>query len=192
MKLIFASNNQNKLREIKALIPPSIEILSLEDIQYNQEIEETGHTLEDNAAIKARTIFDVTGEACFADDSGLLVDFLDGQPGVKSARYAGEPSDNSANMDLLLLNLGKTENRNAKFQTVICYKDATQELYFKGEIKGNITHSKNGTQGFGYDPIFTPLGYSQTFAEMTAEEKNKISHRKNAITQLILFLNGLK
>ncbi len=192
MKLIFASNNQNKLREIKALIPPSIEILSLEDIQYNQEIEETGHTLEDNAAIKARTIFDVTGEACFADDSGLLVDFLDGQPGVKSARYAGEPSDNSANMDLLLLNLGKTENRNAKFQTVICYKDATQELYFKGEIKGNIAHSKNGTQGFGYDPIFTPLGYSQTFAEMTAEEKNKISHRKNAITQMILFLNGLK
>lgn len=192
MKLIFASNNPNKLKEIRALLPSSINLLSLEDIQFSKEIEETGQTLEENAAIKARTIFDITGEACFADDSGLMVDFLNGQPGVKSARYAGEPSDNLANINLLLKNLGDSANRNAKFQTVICYKDKNCELYFKGEINGHITPSMSGTKGFGYDPIFIPNGFNQTFAEMQPEEKNKISHRKNALSQMLAFLSTLK
>ena len=191
MKLIFASNNTNKLKEIKALVPPHIQVLSLQDIQFDIEIEETGNTLQENAAIKARTIFELTGEACFADDSGLMVDALDGQPGVKSARYAGEPSDNLANIDLLLKNLQNTEDRNARFQTVVCYKDATQEHYFKGEVLGNITNEMHGNNGFGYDPIFIPTGHTKTFAEMPAEEKNKISHRKNAIAQLVVFLNQI-
>lgn len=188
MKLIFASNNPNKLKEIKALVPTNIEVLSLNDMHYDAEIEETGDTLEANAAIKARTIFDATGEACFADDSGLMVDFLNGQPGVKSARYAGEPSDNMANMQLLLKNLGDTANRSAKFQTVICYKDAHQEHFFKGEVHGQITYEMSGSKGFGYDPIFIPNGYQLTFAEMLPEEKNKISHRKNALAQMLDFL----
>jgi len=191
MKLIFASNNANKLKEIKALVPPQIQVLSLQDIQFDIEIEETGDTLLENAAIKARTIFELTGEACFADDSGLMVDVLDGQPGVKSARYAGEPSDNLANINLLLKNLEKIENRNARFQTVVCYKDAQQEHFFKGEVLGQITNEMHGNNGFGYDPIFIPTGYTKTFAEMDAEEKNKISHRKNAIAQLVAFLNQI-
>jgi XTP/dITP diphosphohydrolase len=191
MKLIFASNNTNKLKEIKALVPPQIQVKSLQDIQFDIEIEETGNTLQENAAIKARTIFELTGEACFADDSGLMVDALDGQPGVKSARYAGEPSDNLANINLLLNNLQNIENRNARFQTVVCYKDAQQEHFFKGEVLGDIIHEMHGTNGFGYDPIFIPKGYTKTFAEMDAEEKNKISHRKNAIAQLVAFLNQI-
>jgi XTP/dITP diphosphohydrolase len=133
----------------------------------------------------------LTGEACFADDSGLMVDALDGQPGVKSARYAGEPSDNLANIQLLLKNLQNTEDRNARFQTVVCYKDAEQEHFFKGEVLGHITNEMHGNNGFGYDPIFIPIGYTKTFAEMAAEEKNKISHRKNAIAQLVAFLNQI-
>ena len=191
MKLIFASNNTNKLKEIKALVPPHIQVLSLQDIQFDIEIEETGNTLQENAAIKARRIFELTGEACFADDSGLMVDALDGQPGVKSARYAGEPSDNLANIHLLLKNLQNTEDRNARFQTVVCYKDAEQEHFFKGEVVGHITNEMHGNNGFGYDPIFIPAGYTKTFAEMAAEEKNKISHRKNAIAQLVAFLNQI-
>ena len=191
MKLIFASNNNNKLKEIKALVPPQIQVLSLQDIHFDIEIEETGDTLQENAAIKARTIFELTGEACFADDSGLMVDALDGHPGVKSARYAGEPSDNLANIQLLLKNLQNTEDRNARFQTVVCYKDAQQEHFFKGEVLGHITNEIHGNNGFGYDPVFIPIGYTKTFAEMDAEEKNKISHRKNAIAQLVAFLNQI-
>jgi len=191
MKLIFASNNANKLKEIKALVPPHIYILSLQDIEFDIEIEETGSTLQENAAIKARSIFELTGEACFADDSGLMVDALDGQPGVKSARYAGEPSDNLANIQLLLHKLKGKDNRAARFQTVVCYKDAHKESFFKGEVHGHITAEMHGSNGFGYDPIFIPTGYTNTFAEMEAEEKNKISHRKNAIAQLVAFLNQI-
>ncbi len=188
MKLVFASNNQNKLEEIKAILPEHVQLLSLSDVNFNTEIEETGDTFEENAALKAQAVFNATGLPCFADDSGLIVEALNGQPGVKSARYAGEPPNHQANINLLLKSLEGIENRKASFKTVICYKDKTGIRFFDGEVIGQITQSAKGTSGFGYDPVFIPNGYELTFAEMTAEEKNKISHRKKATAQMLKFL----
>ncbi len=191
MEIVFASNNHNKLKEIQMLVPKKIKVLSLNDIQFFEEIEETGDTLEENAAIKARAIFEFCQLPCFADDSGLMVEAINGQPGVKSARYAGEPADNNKNMLKLLKALDSFTNRNAKFQTVICYKSTTHEVYFNGEVSGEIISEMRGEKGFGYDPIFMPFGYQFTFAQMSQEEKNKISHRKKAIAKMLTFFDTL-
>lgn len=189
MKLVFASNNKNKFEEIKAILPESIELLTLEDVHFTEDIEETGETLEANAALKANTIFNATGLACFADDSGLLVEALNGRPGVKSARFAGEPVNHEANIALLLKELNGKTNRNAAFKTVICYKDSDNELFFEGEAKGRIINEKKGLNGFGYDPVFIPENNTRTFAEMSLEEKNKISHRKRAFAKMVDYFN---
>ncbi len=191
MKLIFATNNQHKLQEIKKILPSNIELLSLADINFTEDIAETGATFEENAAIKARTIFEKTGIPSFADDSGLAVDALKGAPGVKSARYAGEPANDKNNLALLLKNLENESNRNAAFHTIICYKTATEELFFSGKIEGTITEKPSGLNGFGYDPIFIPKGYNLTFAEMMLDQKNSISHRKIAVDGLLGYINKL-
>ena len=188
MKLVFATNNKHKLEEIKKILPSSIEILSLADINFTEDIAETGHTFEENAAIKANTVFNKSGLPCFADDSGLAVDFLNGAPGVISARYAGEPANDKNNLNLLLKNLKGISIRAASFHTVICYKTATKELFFNGKIDGTITEKPIGLFGFGYDPIFIPNNYKQTFAEMMLEQKNNISHRKIAVDGLFKYL----
>lgn len=178
------------MKEIGMLMPSHIRLLSLEDIHFTEDIEETGDTFMENASIKANAIHKATGLPCFADDSGLLVDALNGRPGVKSARYAGEPVNHDANIDLLLKELDGTDNRKASFRTVICYKDKTKELFFEGEVKGEITKERKGQNGFGYDPVFIPENNTLTFAEMTPEEKNKISHRKRALEKLKLYLGS--
>lgn len=190
-QLVFASNNANKVEEIRKILPDHFELLSLEDIHFYDEIEETGDTLKENAAIKARVVFDACNLPCFADDSGLMVDALDGRPGVKSARYAGEPVNHNANIELLLKELKDQTNRNAAFRTVICYKDAGQELFFEGEIKGEIIAEKRGEGGFGYDPVFVPEQNTLTFAQMPLTEKNTMSHRKRAIAKMIHYFETL-
>lgn len=187
-QIVFASSNPNKVKEIKALLPSDLEILGLPDIHFYDEIEETGDTLIENAAIKARVIFDFCQLPCFADDSGLMVNALNGQPGVKSARYAGEPVDHNANIDKLLKEMEGKTDRSALFRTVICLKDAAGEHYFEGEVKGQIIEERRGDGGFGYDPVFMPDGFNITFAQMTLEEKNSISHRKRAIALMKAFL----
>jgi len=187
-KIIFASSNKHKLAEIKAMLPERYELMSLEDMHYTDEIEETGATLEENAAIKAGTIYDVFGITCFADDSGLEVEVLDGQPGVKSARYSGVPVHEERNIELLLRNLDGQKNRRARFRTVICLKMESGTFFFEGSIPGYITEKPRGNNGFGYDPVFQPEGYTSTFAELMPEEKNKISHRKIALRKMVDFL----
>jgi XTP/dITP diphosphohydrolase len=190
MKLIFATHNQNKVIEIAPLIPQHFEIVSLHDIGFLEDIPETALTLEGNARLKAETIFNTTGLNCFADDTGLEVEALNGAPGVFSARYAGEQKNAQDNMDKLLDELNGHENRNARFKTVICLILDGQKYEFEGIIDGHIESKRMGSGGFGYDPIFIPKGYHQTFAEMTLEEKSKISHRGLAFDQLIRFLNA--
>jgi len=182
MALVFATNNQNKLKEVKSKL--KAEILGLADIHCNEDIEETGKTFEENAFIKAKYVLDKYGYDCFADDSGLDVDALDGAPGVYSARYAGDHGNAEANMNKLLENLKGIDNRKARFVTVICLITKEEKLYFRGEINGVIIDEKRGTDGFGYDPIFVPDGYDRTFAEMNLEEKNKISHRALALEKM--------
>lgn len=189
MELIFASSNQGKIREINELFPNPFKILGLNDIGFNQEIEETGNTLNENAFIKAKAVYDFCKKDCFADDSGLLVDALDGKPGVKSARFASEHHDDEANMKKLLHLLENKSNRNAHFKTCICLILNGETYFFEGMVEGQIAFQKSGNNGFGYDPIFIPNGYKTTFGEFSKEEKNKISHRKQAIAQLINFLN---
>jgi len=186
--LVFATNNQHKLIEVQAMINGSFQLQSLNDIGCRDDIPETADTLEGNAALKSAYIVERYGLDCFADDSGLEVEALNNAPGVYSARYSGS-RDMEENMRLLLANLAKHANRKARFRTVISLRLAGEHYLFEGIVHGYITTEEQGMNGFGYDPIFIPQGYSKTFAEMTAEEKNKISHRYQAMQQLISFLN---
>lgn len=188
MKLIFASHNNYKFNEVKKILPPHIELLSLTDVDFFTEIEETENTLEGNALLKANTIYKELNLNCFADDSGLLVDALNGEPGVYSARYAGSQKNDNDNIEKLLAKLTNSTNRKAHFKTVMALVINGNAFLFEGIIKGAITHEKRGTNGFGYDPIFVPDGYTQTFAEMNAETKNSISHRGIALKKLMVFL----
>jgi XTP/dITP diphosphohydrolase len=189
MELIFATHNKNKLKEVQSLVPASIKVISLDNLNMTDEIPETGHTLVDNALIKARTIFALYKKPVIADDTGLDVEALNGAPGVYSARYAGEPSNADNNMTLLLHHLETTTNRAAHFKTVIAYIDAEgKEQLFEGRVDGEIIEERRGDKGFGYDPIFVPVGYNKTFAEMSAEEKNSMSHRARALQAFSEFL----
>ena len=190
-KLVFATNNAHKLDEIRAILGDKIEVLSLKDINCDADIPETADTLEGNAALKAEYIYKNYGLDCFADDTGLEVEALNGAPGVYSARYAGgEGHDAQANMLKLLHELEGKENRKAQFRTAISLILDGKEYLFEGVIKGEIIKEKRGDSGFGYDPIFKPEGYEETFAEMGNAEKNKISHRARAVEKLCEYLNG--
>jgi len=191
MKLVFATHNQNKFQEAKKLVPNHVELVSLDDIACYEDIAETGTTLEENARIKADYITSTYNLPCFSDDTGLLVEALNGAPGVYSARYAGEQKDDGANMDKLLKELTLLENRRARFETVIALNLSSKNYLFKGTVYGEIITEKRGSKGFGYDPIFRPKGYDQTFAEISMEEKNTISHRAKAIKKLVDFLSSL-
>lgn len=188
MKLVFASNNINKIKEIQLLVPSTIEILSLEDIGCLNEIPETASTIEGNAILKTNYVTQHYGYNCFADDSGLEIDALNGAPGVFSARYAGEPKNDEKNIQKVLENLKNTSNKKANFKTVICLNLNNTQHLFTGIVNGKIIEEPKGTNGFGYDPIFIPEGYLQTFAELSMTEKSKISHRANAISKMIDFL----
>ena len=188
MKLVFASSNKNKIFEIQSMLPETIQILSLEDIGCMEEIPETADTIEGNAILKANYISNKYGYDCFADDTGLEVAALNGEPGVFSARYAGEQRNSDDNMDKLLDNLSDKNNRKAQFKTVIALNINGKQNLFTGIAKGEITFEKTGTKGFGYDPIFQPIGYKETFAELSLEIKNEISHRGKATQKLINFL----
>jgi XTP/dITP diphosphohydrolase len=188
MKICFATNNRYKLQEIQNKIGKAYEIVSLSLLGHTEELPETHDTLEENSLEKAQFIFDKYQVNCFADDTGLLVEALDGAPGVMSARYAGEAKSSEDNMNLLLYNLQGIENRSAKFITVISLILDGAIFQFTGEVKGTITDSKRGKNGFGYDPIFMPEGWRKTFAELDLEEKNKISHRARAVAKLVEFL----
>lgn len=195
MKIVFATNNSHKLEEIRQILGESIEVLSLADINCHEDIPETAPTIEGNAMMKARYVYDKYGTPCFADDTGLEVEALDGAPGVYSARYAGgEGHDSEANMHKLLHELEGKENRRAQFRTVIALieqKDGKPVAHtFEGKIEGHISDEKRGTSGFGYDPIFVPEGYEQSFAELGNEIKNKISHRARAVARLAEYLLG--
>jgi XTP/dITP diphosphohydrolase len=191
MKLVFASNNANKIKEIQQLIPASIEIVSLQDIGCTEEIPETADTIEGNAILKANYVTEKYGLNCFADDSGLEVEALNGAPGVYSARYAGEPKNDGNNMDKLILALKNETNSKANFKTVICLNINEEQHLFTGIINGKITDTKKGENGFGYDPIFIAEGYTKTFAELTMYEKASISHRGIAVKQLVSFINTI-
>lgn len=190
MKIVFASNNHNKVTEIRRILPTEIEILTLDDIGCTEEIPETAETIEGNALIKANYITQHYNLDCFADDSGLEVDALNGEPGVYSARYAGEHKNSDDNMSKLLNALQNSTNRNAQFKTVIALNIAGEQHLFTGIIKGEITRERSGSGGFGYDPIFQPQGYSKTFAEIPLSEKSTISHRGKAVAQLVEFLKN--
>ena len=188
MELIFATHNQNKVEEITAILPPVIEIKSLRDINFKNEISETSETLQGNALIKARTIFNQFKRNCFADDTGLEVEVLNGDPGVLSARYAGNQNMDIDNIKKLLRKLKNHDNRKAQFRTVIALIYDRNEYFFEGIIKGKIIREAKGNNGFGYDPIFQPENYFLSFAQLDKEEKNKISHRAKAFRKLINFL----
>ena len=188
MKLVFATNNKHKLEEVRAILGNRIEVLSLNDINCHDDIPETADTLEGNALIKARYIHDKFGVDCFADDTGLEVESLNGEPGVYSARYAGEECNPEANMYKLLQNLTGKNNRNALFRTVIALIIQGEEKLFNGIVKGTISNEKMGNAGFGYDPIFIPEGFSESFAQMTSDMKNSISHRYRATEELSKYL----
>lgn len=192
MQLVFASNNKNKIKEIQELLPASIEILSLESIGCHEEIPETANTIEGNAILKANYVTEKYGYNCFADDTGLEIDALNGEPGVYSARYAGEQKNAEDNMNKVLNALNNNNNRTAQFKTVIALNINGDQQLFTGIAKGQITTEKSGNQGFGYDPIFQPEGFQETFADLSLETKNKISHRGKATQLLISFLNELK
>ena len=187
-RLIFATNNKHKLEEISAILGDEIELLSLKDINCNADIPETADTLEGNALQKAEYIHNHFGVDCFADDTGLEVEALNGAPGVYSARYAGNCHDSEANMHKLLHNLQGMSNRNAQFRTAICLLMDGKQHLFEGICKGKIIEEKRGDSGFGYDPIFVPEGYEETFAELGNDIKNKISHRAKAVELLCKFL----
>ena len=184
MKIVFATNNAHKLEEIRQILGPSVDVLSLNDIGCHDDIPETGTTLEANALQKARYIRDKYGYDCFADDTGLEVEALNGEPGIYSARYAGEGHDSEANMQKLLSKLQDVDYRKARFRTVIALLQKGEERFFEGIVNGVITREKSGCEGFGYDPIFQPDGYDKTFAELGMDIKNKISHRARATAKL--------
>ncbi|MBR9915550.1 MAG: non-canonical purine NTP diphosphatase [Algicola sp.] len=191
MQLVFATNNQNKIKEVQSLIPSHIQLLSLEDIGCEEDIPETQDTIEGNAIQKATYIKTNYGYDCFADDTGLEVAALNGEPGVFSARYAGEQRDADDNMDLLLKRLKNETHRAAQFKTVIALQIQNKLDTFTGICQGAITEHKKGDKGFGYDPIFQAKGYDSTFAEISLEEKNRIGHRGKAVKQLISYLKTL-
>ncbi len=190
--ILFATHNKNKIKEVNSLMPQTINLLSLYDVNYTHEIEETAETIEGNALLKAQTIALNFNTNCFADDSGLLVDALNGAPGVYSARYAGEQKNDHDNIEKLLGELKGNETRKAYFKTVMALVLDNKEYIFEGTVNGTITHAKQGTNGFGYDPVFMPDGYTKTFAEMSFEEKNHMSHRKIALKKLLDFLSTVK
>lgn len=189
MQLVFASNNPNKIAEIQALVPSTIKILSLKEIGCTEDIPETSDTIEGNAILKANYVTEKYGYNCFADDSGLEIDYLNGAPGVYSARFAGEHKNDKDNIQKVLTELKEIENRKAQFKTVIALNIDNQQNLFTGIITGTITKTEKGINGFGYDPVFQPNNYSVTFAEMNQAEKSSISHRGQAVAQLLNFLN---
>lgn len=183
-KIVFATNNAHKLDEVRSILGEEYCVLGLHDIGCDEDIPETSDTLEGNAEIKARWVKDKYGYDCFADDTGLEVDALNGAPGVYSARYAGPGHDSEANMKLLLKNMEGKDDRKARFRTVICLIEGDSTLKFEGIVNGIITEAPKGSNGFGYDPVFIPEGFDRTFAELTSEEKNGISHRGRATSCL--------
>lgn len=188
IELVFATNNPNKLSEVQKLLPTSIKLLSLEDIGCFEEVEETEETLQGNALLKAEYVLKNYKYNCFADDTGLEVEALHNRPGVYSSRYAGEDGNSEKNMQKLLSELQGKQNRKAQFRTVIALCIDKKEYLFEGVCKGKISTEKKGKEGFGYDPVFIPDGSQKSFAEMTQEEKNTVSHRAKAIHQLVEFL----
>ncbi|PTQ93252.1 XTP/dITP diphosphohydrolase [Mucilaginibacter yixingensis] len=189
-QLVFATNNRHKVDEVAAKVGDDFKLLTLTDINCTDDIEETGLTFNENASIKSRYIFNKYGLDCFGDDSGLEIDALNGEPGIYSARYAGTHGDHTSNITKVLQNLQGQANRKARFRTVISLMWQGQEHFFEGTVEGSIRHELSGNGGFGYDPIFQPDGYSVTFAEMSMDEKNAISHRARALEGLISFLKA--
>lgn len=189
-QLVFATNNHHKIEEVLAKIGHQFTILSLDDIGCTDDIEETGTTFAANASIKSHFIYSKYQLSCFGDDSGLEIDALNGEPGVYSARYAGKHGDHQANMDKVLTLLNAQTNRKARFKTVISLVLDGKEHFFEGTVEGTIRNQRSGSQGFGYDPIFQPDGYTITFAEMTMQQKNAISHRARAVEKMVGFLKA--
>lgn len=188
MKIVFATNNAHKLSEVKAVLGEGFELVTLKEVGIVEDIPETGETLDENASIKARYVYERTGLDCFADDTGLEVEALNGAPGVRSARYATDGHDFAANNRKLLNELAGVENRKARFRTVISLIRSGEEIQVEGIVNGRIATEEAGCEGFGYDPLFIPEGKEVTFAEMTAEEKNSISHRGRAVAELVKVL----
>ena len=192
MKIVFATNNAHKLSEVSALLGDRFELVTLREVGITEDIPETGATLDENASIKARYVYERTGLNCFADDTGLEVEALGGAPGVHSARYATDGHDFAANNRKLLRELEGKANRKARFRTVISLIVDGVERQVEGIVEGEITTSESGAEGFGYDPLFMPEGYDRTFAEMSAEEKNAISHRGRAVAKLVEMLHDIE
>lgn len=190
MKIVFATNNAHKLAEVRAVLGEGFELVTLREVGITEDIPETGATLEENASQKARYVYERTGLDCFADDTGLEVEALNGAPGVRSARYATDGHDFAANNRKLLDELEGEDNRRARFRTVISLIRGGEEQRVEGIVRGSIALSEAGCGGFGYDPLFIPEGYDVTFAEMSAYEKNSISHRGRAVAELVKVLNG--
>lgn len=189
MKIVFATSNRNKALEISKLLPKDFEILTLHDLELKEEIPETAETLEGNAHLKAQYVIDRFNLPCFADDTGLEIEALNNRPGVRSARYAGEHRSDDDNMNRVLEELEKESNRKARFRTVIALHLPNEKMEFEGIVEGEILKEKSGSQGFGYDPIFSPENESRSFAEMSLEEKNTMSHRARAFAKMIEYLN---
>ena len=189
LKLVFATQNRNKMEEIQVMLPESIKLLCLKDINHTEDIPETAETIDGNAILKAEFVKNQLGYDCFADDTGLMVEALDGAPGVYSARYAGEEKNDEANVQKLLKEMEGQKNRKARFKTVIALNMNGHEILFTGICTGSITTEKRGSHGFGYDPVFQPDGFDKTFAEMTLEEKSQLSHRSKAVRELISYLS---
>ena len=188
-EICFVTGNKNKLREVQNLLT-NYKIVSLDDLNFSEDIAETENTIQGNAELKASFIYNKFNIDCFSDDTGLFIDSLDGLPGVKSARYAGENCNSEENINLVLKNLKNKSDRNASFKTAICLILNNTRYFFEGVINGKITEEKVGNGGFGYDPIFVPEGFDKTFSELTINEKNAISHRGVAVNKLVNFLNG--
>ena len=189
-KIIFATNNKHKLEEVQQILAGNFEVLGLNEIGFAGDIPETGKTLEENASIKSKFVFEKFGMNCFSDDTGLEIEALDERPGVYSARYAGEDGNAENNIAKILSELHGIENRKARFRTVVSLILDGKEHFFEGIANGQISDEKRGGVGFGYDPVFIPDGYNQTFAEMSSELKNTISHRKKAMDKLVSFLKN--
>lgn len=192
MRLVFSTNNKNKLQELQAILGEKYSLLSLKDIGCTEEIPEEQPTLEGNASQKAFYVYNKYGHNCFSDDTGLEIEALNGEPGVYSARYAGEEKSAEANMEKVLFKLAKINNRKARFRTVISLVIDGKEKQFEGIVNGVILEQKRGESGFGYDPVFQPNGFEKSFAEMNLSDKNKISHRGRAVQKLVEYLNNLK
>lgn len=188
MKIVFATNNSHKLSEVSAVLGEDYELVTLREVGITEDIPETGETLDENASIKARYVWERTGLDCFADDTGLEVEALNGAPGVRSARYATDGHDFAANNRKLLCELEGKDNRRARFRTVISLIRGGEECHVEGVVNGTIAREESGCEGFGYDPLFIPEGYDRTFAEMSADEKNAISHRGRAVAELVKIL----